>query len=268
MDAPAMSALTRNNVRQASSDKRPMVFMHGYGCDQAMWRHLAPHFESQFRTITYDLTGCGGSDVAAYDFDKYASLEGHAEDLLEICRELDLKNAVVVAHSVSATIAALAALRAPEMVATIVMICPSPSFIDDGDYVGGFTRADIGELLEFLDSNFLGWSRRMAPVIMGAPEQPELAIELNNSFCQTDPEVAKHFAAVTFLADHRRDFARLRSPSLIVQCSDDALALVAVGAWLNRTIAGSALEVIAASGHCPHLSAPEVTRSAIQRFLG
>lgn len=263
-----MSALTRNNVRSSPSDERPMVFIHGYGCDQAMWRHLAPHFESHYRTITYDLTGCGGSDIAAYDFDKYATLDGHADDLLEICRELDLRDAVVVAHSVSSTIAALAALRAPGAISAIVMICPSPSFIDDGDYVGGFTRADIDELLEFLDSNFLGWSRRMAPVIMGAPEQPELAIELTNSFCQTDPDVAKHFAAVTFLADHRRDFARLRSPSLIVQCSDDALAPVAVGAWLNRTVAGSVLEVIAASGHCPHLSAPEVTLSAIRRFLG
>jgi len=263
-----MSALTRNNVRDSQSAKRPMVFVHGYGCDQAMWRHLAPHFEQDYRSVTYDLTGCGGSDVAAYDFDKYATLEGHAEDLLEICRELDLKNAVVVGHSVSSTIAALAALRAPDVVSAIAMICPSPSFINDGDYVGGFTRADIDELLEFLDSNFLGWSRRMAPVIMGAPERPELAIELSNSFCQTDPEVAKHFAAVTFLADHRKDFARLRSPALVVQCSHDALAPVSVGAWLNRTIEGSALEVIEASGHCPHLSAPGPTLSAVQRFLG
>lgn len=262
-----MSAIARNNVRWSRSDGPAMIFAHGYGCDQAMWRHVAPRFETSHRTITYDLTGCGQSDVSAYDFERHATLEGHADDLLDICRELDLSGATVVGHSVSATIATLAALRAPGAISKIVMVCPSPSFINDGDYVGGFSRADIDELLEFLDRNFLGWSRQMAPVIMGVPERPELAAELSNSFCQTDPEVAKHFAAVTFLADHRKDFARLRVPALIVQCANDTLAPVAVGEWLRRNVEGSSLAVIDASGHCPHLSAPELTLAALESFL-
>ena len=262
-----MSATARNNVRGARSEGPPLVFAHGYGCDQAMWRHIAPRFEDSHRTILYDLTGCGKSDVSAYDFDRHATLEGHADDLLEICRELGVTNATVIGHSVSCTIATLASLRAPDIVSKIVMVCPSPSFIDDGSYVGGFTRADIDELLEFLDGNFLGWSRHIAPVIMGVPERPELAAELSNSFCQTDPEVAKHFAAVTFLADHRDDFARLRTPALIVQCSRDTLAPVAVGEWLHRNIEGSSLAIIDASGHCPHLSAPDLTLAALERFV-
>ena len=262
-----MSATARNNVRWSRSEGPPLIFAHGYGCDQAMWRHIEPCFEGSHRTILYDLTGCGKSEVSAYDFERHATLEGHADDLLEICRELGVNGATVVSHSVGCTIATLASLRAPDIISKMIMVCPSPSFINEGSYVGGFTRADIDELLEFLDSNFLGWSRHMAPVLMGAPERPELAEELRNSFCQTDPEVAKHFAAVTFLADHREEFARLQSPALIVQCSRDTLAPVGVGEWLHRAIKGSKLAIIDASGHCPHLSAPEMTLAAIAPFL-
>jgi sigma-B regulation protein RsbQ len=263
-----MEVLRRNNVTEHGLPSGPpMLFSHGFGCDQNMWRLVAPAFEEDHRVVLFDHVGAGSSDLTAYDRRRYDSLEGYAEDVLEICEALDLTGVTFVGHSVSAMIGVLAALRAPDRFAKLVLVSPSPSYIDDGDYVGGFGRADIEELLESLDSNFLGWSSAMAPVIMGNPDRPELGEELTNSFCRTDPDIARHFAHVTFLSDNRGDLPRVRIPTLILQCADDAIAPQSVGAYVHEQIAGSELVLLDAVGHCPNLSAPEETVAAIKAFL-
>lgn len=262
-----MSVLKRNNVRVLGSGPATMVFSHGFGCDQSMWRFVAPTFECRYRTVLFDLVGSGGSDLASYDYKKYSSLSGYAEDVLEVIDETAIGPVIFVGHSVSATIGMLAALGAPERFAANVMVGPSPSFINEGDYCGGFARADVEELLETLENNFLGWSSTMAPAIMGAPEQPHLGDELTNSFCRTDPDIAKHFARVTFLADHRAELSLVSTPTLIVQSDDDFLAPVCVGEYMHRTIPGSRLAIVKNIGHCPHLSAPSASVDAIEGFL-
>jgi len=263
-----MEVLRRNNVTEHGLPSGPpMLFSHGFGCDQNMWRLVAPAFEEDHRVVLFDHVGAGSSDLTAYDRRRYDSLEGYADDVLEICEALELTGVTFVGHSVSAMIGVLAALRAPDRFARLVLVSPSPSYIDDGDYVGGFGRADIEELLESLDSNFLGWSSAMAPVIMGNPDRPELGEELTNSFCRTDPDIARHFAHVTFLSDNRGDLPRVRIPTLILQCADDAIAPQSVGAYVHEQIAGSELVLLDAVGHCPNLSAPEETVAAIKAFL-
>jgi sigma-B regulation protein RsbQ len=244
-----------------------MVFAHGFGCDQTMWRFLAPVFAERFRTITFDLVGSGGSDLSAYDRSKYGSLHGYADDLIEILDECASGPVVFVGHSVSTMIGMLATIKAPERFAAQVMVGPSPCYINDGDYVGGFSREDIEELLETLETNYLGWSSSMAPAIMGVPERPELGQELTDSFCRNNPDIAKHFARVTFLSDHRADLPRSTTPALILQCSDDLIAPRAVGDYLHRHLPRSTLHVIDNVGHCPHLSAPTESSRAIDAFL-
>ena len=261
------SVLQRNNVHVSGAGTTPMVFAHGFGCDQNMWRLVTPAFEQDHRIILFDHVGAGQSDLSAYDRRKYATLEGYATDVLEICHELQLKDVVFVGHSVSAMIGVLAANREPALFSKLVLIGPSPSYINDGDYVGGFSREDIQGLLESMESNYLGWSSSMAPAIMGNPGRPELGEELTNSFCRTDPKIAEHFASVTFLSDNRADLAKVKTPSLILQCSNDVIAPEVVGRYVHRQIAGSQLALLAATGHCPHLSAPEETVTAIRRFL-
>jgi sigma-B regulation protein RsbQ len=246
---------------------QPMMFAHGFGCDQNMWRHVAPAFADEYRIVLFDQVGPGDSDHAAYSRAKYGSLRRYAEDVLEICRELELRDLIFVGHSVSAMIGVLAAVEEPERFAKLVLVGPSPRYIDDGDYVGGFTREDIEGLLESLDSNYLGWSAAMAPAIVGAEQPDELKEELTNSFCRTDPEIAKHFARVTFLSDNRADLAAVVTPALVLQCSDDVIAPHAVGEYVHRQIRGSELVLMEATGHCPNLSAPEETVAAIRAFL-
>jgi len=258
----------RNNVvERGNPGGRPIVFAHGFGCDQNMWRFVWPAFADDHRVILFDHVGAGGSDAAAYDRERYATLHGYAQDVLEICRELDLADVVFVGHSVSAMIGALAAANEPDRFARLVLVGPSPRYIDDEPYVGGFTLEDIEGLLDSMDSNYLGWSSAMAPVIMGNDERPELGEELTNSFCRADPEIARHFARVTFTSDNRADLARVRTPSLVLQCSDDAIAPVAVGEYVDAQLADSRLVLLDASGHCPNLSAPEETIAAIKAFL-
>jgi sigma-B regulation protein RsbQ len=245
-----------------------MVFAHGFGCDQAMWRFVAPDFEVDHRVVLFDHVGAGRSDLTAYDPEKYGSLRGYASDIVQICRDLGLSDVVLVGHSVSAMIGVLALQEAPELFGAMVMIGPNPRYVDDGDYVGGFSRADIGGLLDALDSNHLGWSAQMAPVIMGNhPDHPELAEELTNSFCRTDPDIARQFARVTFLSDNRADLADVAVPTLVLQCSEDVIAPDVVGAYVHEAVAGSAFTRLAATGHVPHLSAPEETTAAIRAFL-
>ena len=244
-----------------------MMFAHGFGCDQNMWRYVAPEFERDFQVVLFDHVGAGQSDLTAYEPARYASLSGYADDVLEICRELDLKDVIFVGHSVSAMIGVIAASRAPERFKALVLVGPSPRYVNDDDYVGGFSREDIEGLLESLDSNYLGWSSAMAPVIMGNPDRPELGEELTNSFCRTHPDIARQFARATFLADNRRDLSSVRVPTLVLQCSQDAIAPDHVGEFVHRSIPGSTLVRLQATGHCPNLSAPEETADAIASFV-
>ena len=262
-----MSVARRNNVHVAGAGPATMFFAHGFGCDQNMWRLIAPSYAKRYRTVLFDLVGSGASDLTAYDRAKYGSLDGYADDVLEIVREFGEGPAIFVGHSVSAMIGMLANLKEPARFAAQIMIGPSPCYINDGDYVGGFTRQDIESLLETLESNYLGWSSNMAPAIMGAPDQPELGAELTNSFCRTDPEIAKQFARVTFLSDTRADLPKLQTPTLIVQCNDDMIAPVTVGEYLHRALPHSTLSVIENVGHCPHLSSPSLSASSIDAFL-
>jgi sigma-B regulation protein RsbQ len=263
----SVSVQSRNNVHVFGQGDIPIMFAHGYGCDQNMWRLLTPAFAERYRIILFDLVGCGKSDLRCYDRAKYATLQGHAQDVLEILAEFAKAPAVFVGHSVSAMIGTLAAVAEPERFASLAMIGPSPCYINDGDYIGGFTREDILSLLDTLDSNYLGWASAMAPTIMGAPDQPELRQELTNSFCATDPEIAKHFARVTFLSDNRADLPKLQPRALILQCSDDIIAPMEVGQYMHRVLPNSVLRVVDNVGHCPHLSSPDAIIAAISEFL-
>ena len=263
------TVLARNCVRVSGvPNGRPVVFVHGFGCDQAMWRFVAPDFEVDHQVVLLDLVGSGNSDLSAYEPEKYASLRGYAADIVEVCRELGLSNVIYVGHSVSAMIGVLAWQRAPELFGAMVMVGPNPRYIDDGDYVGGFSRTDIAGLLDALDANHLGWSAQMAPVIMGNhPDQPELAEELTNSFCRTDPDITRQFARVTFLSDNRADLPGVAVPTLVLQCSEDVIAPEVVGRFVHASIPGSIFIQLKATGHVPHLSAPEETTAAIRSFL-
>ena len=244
-----------------------MLFAHGFGCDQNMWRFVEPAFEGEFRTVLFDHVGAGGSDLKAYDKQKYSTLAGYAEDVVELGHELGLQNAVFVGHSVSAMIGALAVPKSPGMFGKLVMVGPSARYIDDGDYVGGFSEKQIEELLQFLESNHMGWSAQMAPAIMGNPDRPELGQELTNSFCRTDPEIAKAFARVTFKSDNRGDLVKIDIPTLILQCSEDIIASKEVGDFVHRSIPGSEMIILDATGHCPNLSAPEQVIAAMRTFV-
>ncbi|NHZ44385.1 alpha/beta fold hydrolase [Massilia aquatica] len=257
----------RNNVKVCGQGETTLVFAHGFGCDQSMWRFLVPSFQDRYRIVLFDSVGSGASDAAAYDRARYDSLHGYAQDLLEIVAGYARGPAVFVGHSVAAMVGVLATIEAPELFAAQVMVSPSPSYINDGDYVGGFTRDDIDELLQTLQDNYLGWSSNMAPAIMGAPDQPELGHELTNSFCRNDPDIAAHFARVTFLSDHRADLPRSATPALILQCTDDMIAPVSVGEYMQRTLPSAQLALIDNIGHCPHMSAPGASTDAIKSFL-
>ncbi|WP_105416410.1 alpha/beta fold hydrolase [Neorhizobium sp. T25_27] len=262
-----MSVIRRNNVVVSGHGEKAIVFSHGFGCDQNMWRFVAPEFETRFQTILFDHVGAGKSDLGAYDPEKYGDLHGYAEDLVEIGEALGLNDAIFVGHSVSAMIGALASLKAPDMFEALVMVGPSPRYIDDIGYKGGFSPADIEELLASLADNHMGWSMAMAPAIMGNSDRPELGQELADSFCRTDPAIAKAFARVTFTSDNRADLPRVTARTLILQCKDDIIASEAIGEYVRDHIPGSTLVVLDATGHCPNLSAPREVVAAIQDFV-
>jgi sigma-B regulation protein RsbQ len=264
----ASNVLTRNNVRVSGSGTQPMLLAHGFGCDQHMWRFVAPAFEADYRVVRFDYVGSGNSDLQAYDPDRYGSLDGYAADVLDVIHALDLRDVVFVGHSVSSMVGVLAALREPDRFSRLVLIGPSPRYINDPPaYVGGFEREDIAGLFDMMDRNFIGWASFLAPAIMQNPESPELGEELRASFCSTDPVIARRFAEATFYADNRADLPRVTVPSLVLQCSDDILAPLAVGEYVHRTMPGSTLRVLAAKGHCPHMSAPEETIAAMREYL-
>lgn len=263
-----VSIAARHNINiSGQPDGQPILFAHGFGCDQNMWRYVAPRFEDEFRVVLFDHIGAGGSDPSAYDPQRYSSLSGYAEDVVAICTELELRDAVFVGHSVSAMIGVLAAAAAPELFAKLVLIGPSPRYINDDDYVGGFSVDDINDMLESLESNYLGWSSAMAPVIMGRADRPELGEELTESFCRTDPSIARQFARVTFLSDNREDLAAVATPALVLQCVNDVIAPVSVGEFVCDRMPNASMVLLSATGHCPNLSAPEETAAAIDKFV-
>ncbi len=262
-----MTVLQRNQVTVQGDGAVAMVFAHGFGCDQQMWRLLVPQYAQRYKTVAFDHVGSGRSDLSAYDAGKYDALEGYAADVLEILDEVTDGPVVFVGHSVSAMIGTLAGIQRPEKFLGHIMVGPSPCYINDGDYVGGFSREDIDSLLETLEANYLGWAGSIAPAIMGAPEQPALAEELVASFCRTNPEIAKQFARVTFTADNRNDLRNLNAPVLIVQSSDDFVAPLVVGEYLQKQLPNAMLRVVENTGHCPHLSAPCASATAMDEFL-
>ncbi|MGN8059507.1 alpha/beta fold hydrolase [Pedobacter sp. 22163] len=262
-----MNVIERNNVIVKGAGEKVMMFAHGFGCDQNMWRFVYPAFEADYKIILFDHVGAGGSDLSAYSYEKYNNLNGYAQDIVEIANTLDFRDMVFVGHSVSAVMGLIAAEIAPELFKCLILVSPSPSYINQDDYVGGFNRAEIEELLESLDNNHLGWSMAMAPVIMGNPNRKELGDELSNSFCKTDPEIAKHFARTTFLTDKRDILDKTNVPALILQCSNDVIAPVEVGHYMHRHMPGSKLVVMDATGHCPNLSAPEETIANMISYL-
>jgi sigma-B regulation protein RsbQ len=243
------------------------VFAHGFGCSQEVWRDVLPHFEERFKVVAFDHVGAGGSDVDAYDRGKYDSLSGYADDLLEILETENLRDVVYVGHSVSSMIGVVAANQDPSRFGSLVLVGPSPRYVNDGDYLGGFEQEDIDDLLDSLDANYLGWSASMAPVIMGNAERPELGETLTTSFCRIDPAIAGQFARVTFLSDNRRDLGAVTVPTLVLQCTDDVIAPLAVGRFVHEHIPGSRFHLLAATGHVPNISGPDELAEAILDYL-
>jgi sigma-B regulation protein RsbQ len=265
----SIDVLARNNVKVSGRGTQPMLFAHGFGCDQNMWRFVAPAFEDDYRVVTFDYVGSGRSDLGAYDATRYASLDGYAQDVLDVVHALDLHDVIFVGHSVSSMVGVLAANREPERFAQLVMLGPSARYVNDApDYVGGFERADLEGLIDMMDRNFIGWANFLAPVIMKNPDRPELVTELEESFCSTDPVIARRFAEATFFADNRADVVEVRVPSLIVQAADDAIAPQSVGEYLRDVMPESTYRLLDVTGHCPHMSHPEETIAAMREYLG
>jgi sigma-B regulation protein RsbQ len=261
------TVLSRNNVNVSGAGDQPMVFAHGFGCDQNMWRFITPAFADDYRIVLFDYVGSGKSDLGAYDSHRYSTLDGYAQDVLDVCHALELENVIFVGHSVSGMVGILAAIREPSLFDQLVLVGPSPRYINDAAYVGGFERKDIEELLDTMDKNYIGWANFLAPAIMKNPDHPELAAELTESFCSTDPVIARRFAEATFFADNRQDLAKVRVPSLILQCAEDIIAPSTVGEYMHRELSDSTLHLMSATGHCPHMSHPEETIEAIRSYL-
>jgi sigma-B regulation protein RsbQ len=263
----SVNALKRNNVHVAGRGRQTLLFVNGFGCDQTIWRYILPALAEHYRLVLFDHVGAGLTDAKAYDPAKYASLHGYADDVLDICQQLDLRDVLLLGHSVGAMIGALAAIRRPDYFQRLLLLCPSACYLNEAGYYGGFERADVENMLGFMDQDFVGWADSFAPLIMGNPDRPTLSAELIHSFCQNDPAIAKRFARVTFLSDNRADLARLRTPCLLVQCAEDLIAPLEVGSYLHRAIADSKLVTLPVSGHCPHVSAPRETLAAMEAYM-
>lgn len=255
------------HIKVLGDSSQTLMFTHGYGCDQNMWRFIYPHYQTKYKIVLFDLLGSGNSNLAEYDFEKYNSLNGYADDIIEIIETMQLKNVTFVGHSVSAMIGVLAANKSSQLFRNLVLIGPSPCYINKEGYFGGFESKDIDELIQALESNYLGWSSYITPIIMGNEDKPQLAEELNNSFCRTDPKIAQHFGRVTFLSDNRKDLDFVEVSTLILQCQKDVIAPVAVGDYVHKKIKNSHLEMLPSTGHCPHLSDPQSVINAIDSFL-
>ncbi|MEO3403305.1 alpha/beta hydrolase [Mucilaginibacter sp. CAU 1740] len=261
------SIIKRNNVNVIGSGEQVILFAHGFGCDQNAWKFVVDAFTENYKVVLFDYTGSGSSDVGQYNADKYSKLEGYAQDVLDICEALEIRNSIFVGHSVSSMIGILAAIEHPEYFSKLVLIGPSPRYLNADNYSGGFEQKDLEGLFEFMENNYLGWSSFMAPAIMGNAERPELGEFLTGSFCSTDPDIARDFARVTFMSDNRADLAKLQVSSLTLQCSDDIIAPVSVGQYVHQHIPGNKFVQLNAAGHCPHISEPDETIAAIRSFI-
>jgi sigma-B regulation protein RsbQ len=262
------SVIERNNVKVFGTGSVPLLFAHGFGCDQNVWRFVAPAFEQRYKVVLFDYVGAGQSDSTAYDPERYRTLHGYAQDVIDICDALELEPAIFVGHSVSSMIGVLASIERPAAIKRLVLVGPTPRYLNDPPgYIGGFERDDIDGLLDLMDKNYMGWASYLAPIVMGNPERPELGAELEDKFCSTDPAMARRFAPATFLADNRADLARVTVPSLIMQCSADLIAPAAVGDYLHEQLPASELVTMRATGHCPHMSDPEETIAIILGHL-
>ena len=262
-----MDSIQKYNIEIIGNGSKTMVLAQGFGCNRAMWRHLIPVFENDYQLVLFDYVGTGNGEKSLYNPNRYNNLKAYAEDIIDFCRELNFKDVILVGHSVSASIGILAHIAAPDLFESLILITPSPCYINSEDYIGGFEREDIEELIETLENNYLGWSRTMAPAIIGNSDRPQLGTELTNSFCQMDPDIAKKFARVTFFSDNRADLPKINIPTLILQTEEDIIVPPIVGEYMRDKIANSELVVIAANGHLPHVSEPKQTIEAIQRFL-
>lgn len=263
-----LDIVLRNNVRIFGKGAQAMIFAHGFGCDQNMWRFITPAFEDNYQIILFDYVGSGKSDILAYSAERYGKLNGYAQDILDICEVLDLRNAIFIGHSVSSIIGMLAAIQQPKLISRLIFVGPSPYYINEPpDYIGGLERADIEGLLNMMEKNYIGWAHFLAPAIMQNAERPELASELEQSFCSTDPVIARQFAEVTFFSDNRSDLAKVQTPSLIMQCSEDIIAPLEVGNYIHKHLPESVLRIMKATGHCPHLSHPDETIQVIKEYL-
>lgn len=255
------------NISNSGLTESPMLFAHGYGCDQSMWNLITPHFSKDHRVVTFDFMGMGKSDSSLYKKEERQSLDSYADDIIKICQDLNLKNVIFVGHSVSTMIGVLAAIKAPQYFSKLILIAPSPCYINRPGYEGGFERAQVEQLLESISTDFLSWARAMAPMIMGRPDQPELGKELVNTFCKANPNILRDFAYATFLSDNRDDLSLVKIPTLILQCAQDIIAPEAVGRYVHNQISGSQIKFLSATGHCPHVSSPGETIDAIQTYL-
>jgi sigma-B regulation protein RsbQ len=257
----------RNNIKVLGKGEQTIMFAHGFGCDQHMWRFVAPAFVKDYQVILFDYVGCGNSDLSCYNPERYASLDGYAQDVIDVCHELNLTDIIFVGHSVSSMIGVLASIQQPDLFSSMVLIGPSPCYVNESGYTGGFELHDLEDLLEVMDSNYIGWANFLAPVVMKNEDRPELARELEESFCSTDPAITRRFAEATFFSDNRKDLPKINMPVLIMQCADDAIAPDAVGEYISSQISGSKMVKMEATGHCPHMSHPQETISVIQNFL-
>lgn len=259
--------IQRNNVKVLGRGNQPLLFAHGFGCDQNMWRFVTPAFENDYKIVLFDYVGAGKSDASAYNHERYSSLQGYAQDILDICEALDLQDVIIVGHSVSSMIALLAAIEEPEYFERIIMVGPSPCYINNNGYKGGFERSDIEGLLDTMEKNYIGWANFLAPNIVGNKDRPHLGEELTESFCSTDPVIARQFAEATFFSDNRHDLKKVKTPTLILQCSEDIIAPTEVGEYVAHNLQNSTLRIMKATGHCPHLSHPDETISMIKEYL-
>ncbi len=262
-----MDILKRNNVQISGNGTQVIMFAHGFGCDQGMWRYITPAFEKEYQIVLFDYVGCGKSDIGSYTEARYGSLEGYALDIIEICRELKLKDVIFVGHSVSSMVGMLASIREPHLFKSLILVCPSPCYINKPGYYGGFEEKDLEDLMEVMDNNYVGWASFLAPVVMKNPGSPELTEELENSFCSMDKEITANFARVTFFSDNRSDLQKVLVPSLILQCAEDDIASKEVGQYVHRELKGSEIRYMKATGHCPHMSHPDETIKCIQEYV-
>lgn len=259
--------IKRNNVTVKGQGKKTILFAHGFGCDQNMWRFVTPAFEQKYKVVLFDYVGCGKSDLSAYNPERYSELQGYAQDVLEVCSALQLNDVIFVGHSVSSMIGVLAAIEQPHTFSSMIFIGPSARYVNDTGYMGGFSREDLEGLLDVMDNNYLGWSKYFAPMLMKNEEKPELINELEASFCSTDPEITRKFAEVTFFSDNRADLSDFTQPCLVLQCSNDAIAPDSAGQYVHNQIQGSDFVKMKATGHCPHMSHPKETIELMYEFL-